>query len=84
MWGDWTFVAANGDELIIHIIASFYPDCDNIDLYEMRGKWMVTGGTGRFESASGGGCVSGTGWGNFFDPEPEADPLWLLEGGIDF
>lgn len=82
--GDWEIEAANGDLFQFQINATFYPQCDNPELYDMRGEWIVTGGTGRFADASGGGCISGTGWSNFLDPQPGALDQWLLEGGIDY
>lgn len=82
--GDWIVTAANGDELWFNIDANTFPDCNNLDLYKIEGQWIVTGGTGRFNDATGGGCVSGAGWANLFDPNPQALDQWLLEGGIDY
>ncbi len=76
--------AANDDKLIIDFLGTGYPDCDNLDLYILEGKWWVSGGTGRFADATGGGCVSGSGWANLFDPNPQVPDLWTLDGGIDF
>lgn len=82
--GDWVVTAANGDEFWFNIDANTFPDCNNLALYKIEGQWIVTGGTGRFSDATGGGCVSGGGWANLFDPNPQAFDQWLLEGGIDY
>lgn len=82
--GEYTLVAANGDELSFTIRADGFPDCDNPELYALVGEWEVTGGTGRFADATGGGCMTGSGAANPFVPNPDAPDLWTLEGGIDF
>lgn len=82
--GSITFVAANGDELSIALEADAFPDCANTELYTLVGQWQVTGGTGRFADATGGGCMTGSGWADPFDPTPGAPDLWYYEGGIDY
>lgn len=53
---DRTIVAANGDELFVSTTVT---GCgDGIGLTEPAGIYTVTGGTGRFAGASGGGEVS--------------------------
>jgi hypothetical protein len=84
MVGSYTIVAANGDELSLAFEADGFPDCDNPDLYALVGQWTVTGGTGRFADATGGGCMTGSGWANPFALNPGASDIWTLEGGIDF
>ena len=53
-----TITAANGDELVLDLVGSF----DNSDPTNLVfwGDFTITGGTGRFESASGGGTYAGT------------------------
>ena len=82
--GTWELVAANGDILQLFLEGSGAPKCDNPIEYFIDGYWMVSGGTGRFADATGGGCLSGSGPSNFFDPNPPVDAPWTLEGGIDF
>ena len=82
--GTYSFVAANGDRFTIEVEADGFPDCDNPDLCQLVGQWQVIGGTGRFDDATGGGCVTGSGPANPFAPNPVARDIWHLEGGIDF
>jgi hypothetical protein len=64
---DITFVAANGDELFAVFDGAFY---DAVG--DSAGTFTITGGTGRFAGATGGGTFSS------FDDGAEAD----LDGEI--
>ena len=52
---DRTIVAANGDELFVSTTVT---GCSDGGLTEPAGTYTVTGGTGRFDGATGGGAVS--------------------------
>jgi hypothetical protein len=82
--GSITFVAANGDELSIVLEADAFTDCANPELYTVVGQWEVIGGTGRFDDATGGGCITGSGPANPFAPAPGVPDFWQYEGGIDY
>jgi hypothetical protein len=56
---DITFTAANGDKLYVHAISNMAPvSADPLILAEEGSGW-ITGGTGRFEDASGSVVVKG-------------------------
>lgn len=60
-----TIVAANGDELFVSTTVT---GCaDGVGLVEPAGTYTVTGGTGRFAGASGGGDVSSSVLGGSID-----------------
>ena len=54
-----TFTAANGDEVTTTITMQLCPIAPGI--YHGVGTYVVTGGTGRFASATGSGVFDGTG-----------------------
>ena len=54
-----TFTAANGDRLMTAITMQLCPIAPGI--YHGVGTYVVTGGTGRFASATGSGVFDGTG-----------------------
>jgi hypothetical protein len=54
-----TFTAANGDRLMTAITMQLCPIAEGI--YHGVGTYVVTGGTGRFASATGSGVFDGTG-----------------------
>ncbi len=55
--GQFAFTAANGDRLQAHVLRDFVP----LDppLFTIDGHFTITGGTGRFAGATGGGDASG-------------------------
>lgn len=55
--GDGVLTAASGDELVIHYdMTTPFPDA-NLQIHP-RGTFTITGGTGRFAGASGGGLIA--------------------------
>jgi hypothetical protein len=58
--GPLTFSAANGDELATSVV-SFVSDPDANGFITFSGSWGVTGGSGRFENATGCGTFDGSG-----------------------
>ncbi len=55
--GDGVLTAASGDELLIHYdMTTPFPDA-NFQIHP-RGTFTITGGTGRFTGASGGGLIA--------------------------
>jgi hypothetical protein len=66
-----TFTAANGDELYANVEGGF----TSPDLSTAEGSYTFTGGTGRFEGASGGALFSAvaseTGYDVTFDGQIE-------------
>jgi hypothetical protein len=54
-----TFTAANGDQLMTEITMQLCPIAPGI--YHGVGTYVVTGGTGRFATATGSGVFDGTG-----------------------
>jgi phage-related minor tail protein len=54
-----TFTAANGDQVTTAITMQLCPIAPGI--YHGVGTYVVTGGTGRFASATGSGVFDGTG-----------------------
>ena len=63
------FTAANGDELDWVFAGSFTPP-DAEGNFTFSGDWEVSGGTGRFDGATGGGAYVGTA--NLFIGQGEA------------
>jgi hypothetical protein len=53
----YRFTAANGDELFVNFVFSAIPTSPTA--FSVQGTWEVTGGTGRFEGASGSGAYGG-------------------------
>lgn len=58
--GQFTFTAANGDELTGTYVTLAHPDFA-AGIITFSGEWTITGGTGRFAGASGSGTLSGEG-----------------------
>jgi len=58
-WGSTAEVASNGDELHYDYLGGSGVDPDT-GLTFFSGEWTVTGGTGRFANATGGGTYEGT------------------------
>jgi hypothetical protein len=57
--GVGTFTAANGDELYFATSGAVLPSPHPDFTFEFHDTFSITGGTGRFEGASGGGTVDG-------------------------
>lgn len=55
--GIGTFVAANGDELIMEISGVIFPSANPDFEFEFHDPFTFVGGTGRFADASGGGST---------------------------
>jgi hypothetical protein len=60
-----TLTAANGDQVTVLITMEACPAAPGI--YPAAGTYVVTGGTGRFSGASGGGAFNGLGDFNSFN-----------------
>jgi hypothetical protein len=58
-WGSTVEIAANGDEFHYDYLGGSGVD-DETGLSFFSGDWTVTGGTGRFALATGGGTYAGT------------------------
>ena len=54
---NYRFTAANGDEVLITFVFLAIPTSPTA--FSIEGVWQVTGGTGRFEGASGSGTYVG-------------------------
>ena len=54
--GEFVWTAANGDKLLGTYYGSLVPAAEG---FEIHGHFDIIGGTGRFESAVGGGVASG-------------------------
>lgn len=64
-----TFIAANGkDRLNIQVAFNSYPDPDNKFKSLFQGSFEITGGTGKFEGATGGGSLTGSSSADFINP----------------
>jgi hypothetical protein len=59
--GQSTLTAANGDTIEIRFEGTFSSPMGPLGPVEFEGSWRVTGGTGRFDNATGGGTYSGSG-----------------------
>lgn len=57
--GDMVFTAANGSTLVGHYQGIAYPDPDDPQGVFFNGDYLITGGTGRFEGATGNGIYYG-------------------------
>jgi hypothetical protein len=53
----YRFIAANGDEVLVTFVFVAVPS--GPATYDVQGVWQVTGGTGRFAGATGGGAYTG-------------------------
>ena len=83
--GEGVFVAANGDELYFNIpsdgvVGHILPYEHDLYEFQFQDPFMFTGGTGRFEGASGGGMTNSfvdlfDADGNFI-PEHQTDHEW--------
>ncbi len=80
------YVATNlqGEELWLSLEFASRPDPEDVLTYIAEGQWTITGGTGRFEGATGGGCMNGYGPANFLAPNSGVDDVWFMTGGIDY
>lgn len=58
--GEFTLTAANGDKVFGTYTTLLHPNFDAQTL-SASGQYVITGGTGRFEHASGGGLIVATG-----------------------
>ena len=58
--GVFVWTAANGDQLTGRYVTLAHPDFAG-GVITFAGTWEITGGTGRFEGATGGGTLSGEG-----------------------
>jgi hypothetical protein len=58
--GAFTLTAANGDQLYLRYSGPSKGAGTLEDPASFEGTWVVTGGTGRFDGASGGGTYTGT------------------------
>jgi hypothetical protein len=74
--GDLTLTAANGDELFVEYHATT-PFPDATGAIHPQGTFSIVGGTGRFETATGGGVLSADA--NVANPATTA----TLDGTID-
>ena len=52
-----TLVAANGDELHVAVEGAVLPSTDPAYDFQFQDPFVITGGTGRFEEAGGGGAT---------------------------
>jgi hypothetical protein len=64
-WGEWTFTAANGDQLFATVEGEFTPPT-------VDGTFEITGGSGRFEGVTGAGDF----WGWTGGPGSEEVMSW--------
>ena len=71
------FTAANGDRLVISFIFGVIPT--SATSFDVEGVWEVSGGTGRFAGASGGGSYQGAAQ---FTSATTADGEFQLDGTI--
>jgi len=53
----YRFTAANGDEVLVNFVFTAIPI--SATAFSIQGVWQVTGGTGRFDGASGSGTYEG-------------------------
>jgi hypothetical protein len=53
----YRFTAANGDDVLVTFVFVAIPSGPGT--YDIQGIWQVTGGTGRFDGASGSGTYTG-------------------------
>jgi hypothetical protein len=53
----YRFTAANGDDVLVTFVFVAIPS--GPATYDIQGVWQVTGGTGRFDGATGGGTYTG-------------------------
>lgn len=53
----YRFTAANGDDVLVTFMFVAIPSGPTT--YDIQGVWQVTGGTGRFEGATGSGAYTG-------------------------
>ncbi len=58
--GEFVMTAANGDQIRGHYTTLAHPDFQ-AGVITFSGEWEITGGTGRFEQASGQGTLTGEG-----------------------
>jgi hypothetical protein len=57
--GTFVWTAANGDQLF-GTYSGYLTMNVATGYYEIHGQFVITGGTGRFQSATGGGLATGT------------------------
>lgn len=81
---DYVLTSMQGDELWFTLEFNSSPKPGDIFTYVADGRWIINGGTGRFEDATGGGCMTGYGLSNFLAPNFGQDDIWILSGGIDY
>ena len=55
-----TMTAANGDQLFVEVLSTDCPNPEVPGRYDCTGTYAITGGTGRFSTASGQGGWAGT------------------------
>lgn len=82
--GEMTIIAANGDEVSITYTAGPVPQVGEDPMrFDVPIEFVVVGGTGRFEGASGGGHMTVTiSWPGF---EPNYWPsTMVIDGTIDY
>ena len=72
-----TITAANGDQLNWELAGTAIPNADGD--FQLVGEYTITGGTGRFIGATGGGTYAGTA-GPAGAPEGTND--WVMTGTI--
>lgn len=81
-----TMTAANGDEVYIEGEANIVPT-DNENIFLVDGAFNITGGSGRFEGAEGGGTIGGEVEFAHFPPQdgdPPAPVTNIFDGMIAY
>jgi hypothetical protein len=73
----YLFTAANGDQLFVKFVFVAIPIAEGV--FSIQGKWQTTGGTGRFEGATGAGRYVGH---VSFTGETTADGRFEAEGSL--
>ena len=76
------FIAANGDQLFKDVSFQSFPDPNDPTLSDVFGKYEITGGTGRFEGASGSGTMTLKADADPFNPR--FLPFGTFEGTITY
>lgn len=81
--GDMVFTAANGSTLTGHYWGIAQPDPNNPQGVLFNGDYLITGGTGRFEGATGSGIYYGKAALPNTNPGTEGEGVVTFEGELN-
>lgn len=81
--GDMVFTAANGSTLIGHYWGVVQPDPENPQGVLFNGDYLITGGTGRFEGATGSGVYYGRAALENLNPGTVGEGVVTFEGELN-